>query len=136
MSTNQNLPPSVLGVRRRESSLQLEPRKKPSVLTLTSILYSMQSIRRAPNPLVHHGRHFGRTVHALCSVKQLLRNCIPRLDDIDGVDEEEDRVISIEFVMFCYLFLFDFTECQGPAGVPGIPVTPSDDSRARRPPFE
>lgn len=31
------------------------------------------------DPLVHHGRHFGRTVHALCSVSGLLMNGAPRL---------------------------------------------------------
>jgi hypothetical protein len=28
------------------------------------------------DPLVHHGRHFGRTAHALCRVHTLLTNGI------------------------------------------------------------
>jgi hypothetical protein len=35
--------------------------------------------------LVHHGRHFGRTVHALCRVHTLLTNGILR--DIEEADE-------------------------------------------------
>jgi hypothetical protein len=35
--------------------------------------------RCAADPLVHHGRHFGRAVHALCSVPALLSNGILRL---------------------------------------------------------
>ena len=34
--------------------------------------------RCTTDPLVHHGRHFGRTVHALCSVPTLLLNGILR----------------------------------------------------------
>ncbi|KAF8067037.1 hypothetical protein FPV67DRAFT_1417472 [Lyophyllum atratum] len=49
---------SVLGRRRREDALQFGPRKKAVV----------------QDPLVHHGRHFGRTVHALCRVHTLLAN--------------------------------------------------------------
>jgi len=31
------------------------------------------------DPLVHHGRHFGRTIHALCNVNALVTNGILRL---------------------------------------------------------
>ncbi|KAI0310377.1 hypothetical protein OF83DRAFT_1178605 [Amylostereum chailletii] len=48
---------SVLGRRQHEpDALELGPRKRP----------------RLSHPLVHHGRHFGRTVHAMCNVEKLL----------------------------------------------------------------
>lgn len=40
------------------------------------------------DPLVHHGRHFGRTVHALCNVNALITNGILRLGEL--VDEPEE----------------------------------------------
>ncbi|KAF8074942.1 hypothetical protein FPV67DRAFT_1559560 [Lyophyllum atratum] len=36
------------------------------------------SIHTLTDPLVHHGRHFGRTIHALCRVHTLLTNGIMR----------------------------------------------------------
>jgi hypothetical protein len=40
------------------------------------------------DPLVHHGRHFGRTVHALCSVHVLLTNGILRMGERSDEPEE------------------------------------------------
>ncbi|KAM6503022.1 hypothetical protein JOM56_002999 [Amanita muscaria] len=47
--------------------------------------------RRKPctsDPLVHHGRHFGRTVHAMCSVQALITNGILLLGEDGEVTEE------------------------------------------------
>ncbi|KAF8074612.1 hypothetical protein FPV67DRAFT_1408440 [Lyophyllum atratum] len=49
---------TVLGRRPRENSLQFGPRKKAT----------------SADPLVGHGRHFGRTVHALCRIHTLINN--------------------------------------------------------------
>jgi hypothetical protein len=40
------------------------------------------------DPLVHHGRHFGRTVHVLCCVHTLLTNGILR--EVELADEPEE----------------------------------------------
>lgn len=40
------------------------------------------------DPLIHHGRHFGRTVHALCSVSALLNNGILRMGELADEPEE------------------------------------------------
>lgn len=40
------------------------------------------------DPLVHHGRHFGRTVHALCNVQALLTNGLLRIGELAGEPEE------------------------------------------------
>jgi len=58
--------------RRRQGALQLGPRKKICVA----------------DPLVHHGRHFGRTVHALCSVNALLTNGILRMGELADAAED------------------------------------------------
>ncbi|KAG2131107.1 hypothetical protein BD769DRAFT_1627812 [Suillus cothurnatus] len=55
------------GQRRKQvDALQLGPRKRPSVT----------------DPLVHYGRHFGRTVHALCNFQALLTNGILRMGEL------------------------------------------------------
>lgn len=48
----------------------------------------MLSYRRLSDPLVHHGRHFGRSIHALCRVHSLLSNGVLREADLDGQSEE------------------------------------------------
>jgi hypothetical protein len=48
------------------------------------------------DPLVHHGRHFGRTVHAMCNVQALITNSILLLGDDGEVDEES---LTAEFVL-------------------------------------
>ncbi|KAG1842301.1 hypothetical protein C8R48DRAFT_751100 [Suillus tomentosus] len=53
-------------------ALQLGPRKRPS----------------AADPLVHYGRHFGRTVHALCNFQALLTNGILRMGELAETPEE------------------------------------------------
>jgi hypothetical protein len=45
-------------------------------------------LRCLGDPLVHHGRHFGRTIHALCRVQALLTNGIIRETEMDTVSEE------------------------------------------------
>ncbi|KAG2156444.1 uncharacterized protein EDB93DRAFT_1238791 [Suillus bovinus] len=58
--------------RKQVDALQLGPRKRPSVT----------------DPLVHYGRHFGRTVHALCNFQALLTNGILRMGELADTPEE------------------------------------------------
>ena len=41
------------------------------------------------DPLVHHGRHFGRTIHGLCNVNTLITNGISRLQRLTEQPDEE-----------------------------------------------
>jgi hypothetical protein len=41
------------------------------------------------DPLVHHGRHFGRTVHAMVNVPALITNSIVRMAEDPEVPEED-----------------------------------------------
>ena len=55
------------------SALELGPRKKPYVyFSLQQFRYLTSAESCIADPLVHHGRHFGRTIHALCNVQALL----------------------------------------------------------------
>ncbi|KZP03035.1 hypothetical protein FIBSPDRAFT_915387 [Athelia psychrophila] len=59
---------------------------------------------RATDPLLHYGRHFGRTVHALCTVSSILTNGILRLtDDDERADEEYPPEERRDWVVFCKL---------------------------------
>ncbi|RDB25046.1 hypothetical protein Hypma_007811 [Hypsizygus marmoreus] len=58
--------------RLRDDALQMGPRKKA----------------RISDPLVHHGRHFGRTVHALCNVHILIVDGMLRLGELANEPEE------------------------------------------------
>ncbi|KAF8342369.1 hypothetical protein F5887DRAFT_1215964 [Amanita rubescens] len=58
MPEDENVPPAGTGA--PANALRLGNRKKPST----------------SDPFVHHGRHFGRTVHAMCNVQALITNCL------------------------------------------------------------
>jgi hypothetical protein len=45
-------------------------------------------VRCISDPLVHHGRHFGRTLHAMTNVKALLTNGLLRLGELAEQPEE------------------------------------------------
>ena len=60
-------------------------------------------IRCGTDPLVHHGRHFGCTVHALCTVSALLNNGILRMGELASQPEEcftHEEVITISISFF------------------------------------
>ncbi|KJA13589.1 hypothetical protein HYPSUDRAFT_151445 [Hypholoma sublateritium FD-334 SS-4] len=75
-STENDRPSSIPAGQSRISNnsdaLQLGPRKKP----------------RSTDPLVHHGRHFGRSIHALCNVHALINNGIIRMGERSEEPEE------------------------------------------------
>ncbi|KJA15039.1 hypothetical protein HYPSUDRAFT_109097, partial [Hypholoma sublateritium FD-334 SS-4] len=47
--------------------------------------------RRSADPLVHHGHHFGRTIHALCNIHALINNGIIRMGERS---EEPDEAFT------------------------------------------
>ncbi|KAF9242147.1 hypothetical protein BU15DRAFT_44292 [Melanogaster broomeanus] len=66
-SQDQSAEPEMSTGQKRGASgaLQLGPRKKPTT----------------QDPLVHHGRHFGRAVHAFCNVQTLITNGLMFMGD-------------------------------------------------------
>jgi hypothetical protein len=66
MSAVEDAPEGNVTGQKRAGALQIGPRKKPCVT----------------DPLVHHGRHFGRTVHALCNISTLVSNGVLRIKEL------------------------------------------------------
>ena len=83
------------------NSLRLGNRKKPwfkLLFVILSYFYShLSGIRHSSNPLVHHGRHFGRTVYAMCNVRLLITNGLLRLKESDGGEVSEES-LTFEYV--------------------------------------
>lgn len=50
--------------------------------------------RHSSDPLVHHGRHFGRTVYAMCNVRSLITNSVLRLEESDNGEIVEESLTS------------------------------------------
>ncbi|KAG2134237.1 hypothetical protein BD769DRAFT_1627191 [Suillus cothurnatus] len=74
MSSDENhLPPHEPSRKRGGSALHIGPRKKAT----------------SSNPLVLHGRHFGRTVFALCNYPALLTSGILRLEELQDIPVED-----------------------------------------------
>jgi hypothetical protein len=101
MSDAENDEPQInANGKRRVNALELGPRKKayavlsPAILhctVLTTILSSKS------DPLVHHGRHFCRTIHAMCNIHALLTQSVIR-----EVEQTADEDLSDECVI-CFL---------------------------------
>lgn len=98
-----------LGRRPREDALQQGARKKPCVIpllrTFLDIIYSPSRFlywtsSAASDPLVHHGRHFGRTVFAFANVKSLIVNGLDRMANQDtGVTESfSDKYVPVSLI--------------------------------------
>ena len=51
------------------------------------------------DPLVHHGRHFGRTLHAMTNVQVLLTNGILRMGELA---DQPDEAFTAECVLSCF----------------------------------
>jgi hypothetical protein len=64
-------------------------------------------LSRTADPLVHHGRHFGRSVHAMCNVRALITNGLVRMAESEG--EVQEETLTFEFVLI--LSCLDFYLC-------------------------
>jgi hypothetical protein len=51
-------------------------------------MYSSRHLSSTSDPLVHHGRHFGRTLHAMTNVQALLTNGLLRMVELADRPEE------------------------------------------------
>ena len=73
------------------SALQLGPWKKPCIdlfIANFPCLFTSTLLSCATDPLIHHGRHFGWMVHALCNVNALITNGILRVVELADQPEE------------------------------------------------
>ena len=90
--------PAASGIssRHRDGALHLGPRKKVCVLFAFLATFFFTSLARCiSDPLIGHGRHFCRTVHALCNIKTLLTNGILRIGE---QADEPDEAFTAEYV--------------------------------------
>lgn len=93
MPVHENVNPADSAMPRQDA-LQLGPRRKAYVQHGFQILINEAKLlktcfnRRSTDPLVHSGRHFGRTIHALCNVHALINNGIIRMGE--RADEPEE----------------------------------------------
>ena len=53
--------------------------------------------RTSQDPLVHHGRHFGRAVHAFCNVQTLLLNGLQAMSE-----EDTEEGLTAAYVVLCF----------------------------------
>jgi len=83
------------------------------LLVILSGFYScLSGIRHSSDPLVHHGRHFGRTVYAMCNVRLLITNGLLRLEEFDGGEILEESLTS-EYVFSVNLHVpWAFVSCS------------------------
>ena len=81
-----------------EDALHLGPRKKPYLYFYAreSADVDFSLISCLSDPLIHHGRHFGRTVHALCNVRTLLKNGTRGLLGVHGSTNEVHRYFNFQ----------------------------------------
>ncbi|KAF9241132.1 hypothetical protein BU15DRAFT_32846, partial [Melanogaster broomeanus] len=57
--------------------------------------------RTTQDPLVHHGRHFGRAVHAFCNVQTLITNGLGVMGEEEGEPEYPPTAVErAEFTVF------------------------------------
>jgi hypothetical protein len=94
-----------------EDALQLGPQKKLYVsLTSPVNIYYMVVLLTScvSDPLIHHGWHFGRTHHALCSIRVLLRNGLIRQERLATNDS---NVLTIQFVLTSRLLHLRLDSC-------------------------
>lgn len=105
MSIDENVSNAPEAGQKRPNALELGPRKKAYVLARISPFPNVLTLfaldRCCTDPLVHHGRHFGRTVFALCNFQALLNNGIMRLVELPDKPLES---FSPEFINPLFLF--------------------------------
>ncbi|KIJ10332.1 hypothetical protein PAXINDRAFT_86244, partial [Paxillus involutus ATCC 200175] len=55
-------------------------------------------LRTIQDPLVHHGRHFGRAVHTFCNVQTLIVNGLAAMaegEDLESMTTLEHKELSV-----------------------------------------
>jgi hypothetical protein len=71
--------------KRATSALQMGPHKKVWVVPTVEDRFNTLILppSSSSDPLISHGRHFGRTVFALCNYPSLLTNGVLRLEQME-----------------------------------------------------
>ena len=72
-------------------------------MTLPCLASPYFASRSVQDPLVHHGRHFGRTVHSFCSVQTLLTNGIVSLAEESEAESLSAVYVNNSLVLIAFL---------------------------------
>ncbi|KIM58419.1 hypothetical protein SCLCIDRAFT_128210, partial [Scleroderma citrinum Foug A] len=59
--------------------------------------------RTIQDPLMHHGHHFSRAIHAFCNVQTLIANGLQAMCNNTPVDKSVTAVERKELSVFCEL---------------------------------
>ena len=87
----------VPAIKNRSTLSSLLRGKRRKSVILYAIFSDQIVVRsRAGDPLIHHGRHFGRTVHAMCNVQVLFTQGIEHLSSTEVVAEES---LTLEYIL-------------------------------------
>ena len=96
-TTQDERSPSSGRKRTCSGALQLGPRKKPYVILTSNVLIAiLLCTRTSQDPLVHHGHHFGRAVHAFCNVQTLVMNGLQAMCD-DAPEDESLTAVCVPY---------------------------------------
>lgn len=84
--------------------LNLAPERNRMLPFESAIFVPNQSFRSCNNtdPLTHYGRHFCRTVHALCNFQTLLTNGLLKIGELADVPDED---FTAEYARSLWTFL-------------------------------
>ncbi|KAL4061687.1 hypothetical protein V8B97DRAFT_2027224 [Scleroderma yunnanense] len=131
-STTQDTQSTSSGRKQASSGiLQSGPRKKPSTVLISQ------------DPLVHHGCHVGRAVHAFCNVQTLITNGLHAMSDDAPEDETLPAVECKEHAVFWellqsvpgledQLMLSSEEEVIAMANLKGTNSTKADDTKGMK----
>jgi hypothetical protein len=64
------------------------------IVSLHRSITEVYCVRQSGDMLVHHGRHFGRTVYAMCNVRSLITNTVLRLGESEDGEISEESLTS------------------------------------------
>lgn len=110
---------------------------RESVIIYADYSTKLLFFSRAGDPLIHYGRHFGRTVHSMCNVQALITKGIEYLAEEEPVAEESltFQFVPVSFVSIPSRLIY-LCQPQGQGGASSIQKTFTDRPLPTRTPHE
>jgi len=115
-----------------QSTLLSWQRGKPRALAV-QVLYAIIHdqilwLSRPGDPFVHHGRHFGRTVHTMCNIHALICKGIGHLGEEPAPEESLTYELVLVFFFSIASELMHTSKTQGWKRASSVPTTFADYS--------
>lgn len=109
------------------NALKMAKRKTPCVhnsdFCTLFFLTKLLRLSRPGDPFVHHGRHFGRTVHAMCNVHALIYNGIGHMGEEPVPEESLTYELVLVFLFSVTYKLMHASQMQGCKRASSVPPT-------------